>query len=485
MKETRALQETVVPVSFVASDKRHLVLIAAILASALGFIDGSVLAIALPAIRESLGAGLAEAQWIYSGYMLMLSAFVLTGGALGDRLGLGRSFAGGIAGFVAASVLCALAQTPDQMIVARVLQGLGAAVMVPGSLAAITRAYPRAERGAAIGLWAASSSLTTALGPLLGGVFLSYGGAEAWRFIFAINLPLGALAIWLIVAHTRDTQRDATTKIDFTGGALASAALFFIAFAFTQAEPRYGLLGAAVFGVFLWHEARCPAPMIDVRLFRVRDFSAVNLATLLMWMGFQGVLFYLPMTLIAGWEQDALITSLTFAPMALFIALLSPRMGRLADRIGPKPLIAAGAGVTAFGFLALSVAIVSEQFFLGILPATSLVGLGLGLAVAPLTTAVVNSVPDDSAGTASGVNNAAARVAGLMGVATLGLLAEAGYRAAGGQDSFGAFSQSTAHGASMITGFQAVAYGAALFALLGAVVVWFGMGRQASSSASQ
>lgn len=473
------------PVSFVAPEKRRLVLIAAILASALGFIDGSVLAIALPAMRESLGAGLAEAQWIYNGYMLMLSAFVLAGGALGDKLGLGRSFASGIAAFVAASLLCALAQTPEQMIAARVLQGLGAAVMVPGSLAAITRAYPRDERGGAIGLWAASSSLTTALGPLLGGAFLSYGGPEAWRFIFAINLPLGALAIWLIVANTRDTRTNRSTQIDIWGGGLASLAFFFIAFSFTQAEPLYGLTGLAVLCVFVWHEAHCPAPMIDIKLFKLRDFSAVNLATLLMWMGFQGVLFYLPMTLIAGWGQAALLTALSFTPMAIFIAVLSPRMGRLADRIGPRPLIAAGALVVASGFIGLSFGVTTGAFWLGILPATSLIGLGLGMAVAPLTTAVVNSVPDESAGTASGVNNAAARVAGLMGVASLGMIAQAGYLAAGGKDSFGAFSTDVTHGAAMIIGFQFVAYGAAFFAILGAVIVWLGMGAQASSSASQ
>jgi len=474
-----------VPVSFVAADKRHFVLIAAILASALGFIDGSVLAIALPAIRESLSAGLAEAQWIYNGYMLMLSGFILAGGALGDKLGLGRSFAGGIAFFVAASVFCALAQTPDQMIAARVAQGLGAAVMVPGSLAAISRAYPRGERGAAIGLWAASSSLTTALGPMLGGMFLSFGGPEAWRMIFAINLPLGALAIWLIVANTRDAATDPAQKIDFAGAALASLAFFLIAFAFTQKTAGYGVAGLGVLAAFVWYERRIEQPMVDIGLFALRDFSSVNLATLFLWMGFQGVLFYLPMTLIAGWGQDALLTALTFAPMSVLIALLSPKMGKQADRWGPRPLIAAGALVIAAGFVGLSFAVALKTFWFGVLPSTALVGFGLALVVAPLTTAVVNSVPDAQAGTASGVNNAAARVAGLMGVASLGVLAQAGYLASGGLESFGAFSETEGHSAAMITGFQAVALASAAFALLSAAIIWLGMGAQASSSASQ
>lgn len=484
--QSQASQEQAVPVPFVAPHNRRWVLLAAILASALGFIDGSVIAIALPALRESLGAGLSEAQWIYNSYMLMLSGFLLAGGALGDKLGLGRSFAAGIAGFVLASLFCALAQTSEQMIAARAAQGLAAAVMVPGSLAVISRAYPRGERGAAIGLWAASSSLTTALGPALGGAFLSFGGPEAWRMIFAINLPLGALAVWLILAHTRDPAPEPNRRIDVLGGVLASLGFFLIAFAFTQATPLYGLAGAVVLAGFVAHELRTPAPMVEIRLFALRDFAAVNLATLCLWIGFQAVLFYLPMTLIAGWGQDALLSALTFAPMSLCIALFSPRMGRLADRFGPRPLITAGAVTIAAGFLALGVAVAAEAFWLGVLPATGFVGFGLALVVAPLTTAVVNAVPDAHAGTASGVNNAAARVAGLMGVASLGLVAQARYLAEGGRESFGAFSDSLGHAQAMIAGFQSLVLVCAAVALLAGAIIWLGMSRaQASSSASQ
>ncbi len=476
---------TAVPLPFAAPERRNRVLIAAILASALGFIDGSVLSIAMPALRDSLGATLAEATWVHNGYMLMLSAFILAGGALGDRLGLGRSFATGIACFVLASLFCALAQTPLQMIAARLVQGLGAALMVPGSLAVISRAYPRAERGRAIGLWAASSALTTALGPLLGGVLLSLGGPEAWRLIFAINLPLGGLAIWLILHNTRDPQRDAGQRVDYLGALLASAALFFIAFAFTEMQLSYALLGLALGALFIWHEARCSQPMLELGLFRSRDFSAINAATLLLYMGFNGVLFYLPMTLVAGWKLSELIVGLTFAPLSLFIALLSPPVGRLADRIGPRPLISGGALVAALGFAALSLSIGSQSFWLGILPATCLVGVGFALLVAPLSTAVVNAVPDDHAGAASGVSNAAARVAGLMGVAALGVAAQAGYKAAGGADSFGAFSASPGHGAAMASGFAWVGLLAAALALAGAVTAFAGMAPQASNSASQ
>ncbi|MBU2982555.1 MFS transporter [Lentibacter algarum] len=480
----RASHNTAVPVSFVPSDKRHFVLIAAVLASALGFIDSSVLAIALPAMRDSLGAGLAEAQWFHNGYMLTLSACILAGGALADKFGLSRSFRSGITLFVVASCICATAANPTQMIIARLLQGLGAALMVPGSLAVISRAYPPEERGKAIGLWAACSALTTALGPALGGLALSTGGPEAWRLIFAINLPLGGLAVWLVWQFTTDTKRDTTQQVDAIGACLATLSLFLIALGLTQESLLLTLSGLPVAAAFIFHERRCAAPMLDLTLFTNRDFSAVNLATFLLYFGFNGVLFYLPMTLITGWGQSPLLTSLTFAPLTVFIALLSAKAGALAGSIGPRPLISLGAIVASGGFALLSVAITTEQFFTGVLPATSVIGFGVGCVVAPLSTAVMGAAPDSHAGSASGINNAVARMAGLFGVAALGLAAQAGYLGVS-EGSFGAISSVASHKPAMISGFQAVTLLAALSAFLGALVAWFGLSPQASSSASQ
>jgi EmrB/QacA subfamily drug resistance transporter len=454
---------------------RRFLLIAAILASALGFIDGTIIAIALPAMREGLGASLTQAQWINNGYLLPLSALILMGGALGDRFGVARAFAAGIVVFVIASLLCALAPTPGAMIGARVLKGIGAAAMIPGSLALIARAYPRAERGRAIGIWAAASALTTALGPILGGVALSLGGPEVWRLLFAINLPLGALSLWLLWTHVREDPPGRPNPLDWPGAVLISAALALLAYGLTGGGPvDYRPLSAAAlaFAWFLWREARTPSPMVPLELFRDRAFAAANLATFLIYFALSTVLFFLPMTLIAGWGTAEALASAVFAPLSVFISTLSTVSGRLSDRFGPGRLIGAGGLIVALSFAGLAMGVGTQDVWRGVFPATTVMGLGMALVVAPLSTAIMTSLPEERSGTASGINNAVSRVAGLIAVAVMGGLAATLYAGAGGTASFGAFSDGPGHAAAMTRAFSGLAWITAGLTALGAVLSW-------------
>lgn len=465
---------------FCLPEHRRFVLIAAILASALGFIDGTIIAIALPAIRAGLGAGLAEAQWINNGYLLPLGALILLGGAFGDRYGLVRVFSLGIAIFVTASLACAAAPTPLFMIAARAVQGLGAAMMVPGSLALIARAYPAEERGRAIGIWAAAASITTAAGPILGGLLLSLGGPEMWRLIFAVNLPIGGLALWLILTKLSPDVPQPNHPLDWIGAALAVLSLGLIALGLTTASEGHGPVnlpvsaaGFAALGGFLIHEARTTHPMIPLTMFRNRGFAAANGATFLIYFAFTAVVFYLPMTLITAWQLSELVTAATFAPLSVFIPLLSARAGALADRHGPGPLIAAGAGLMAVAYLGLIAAIPTEAFFTRLLPVTAVLGVGMGLLVAPLSAAIMAGVRDNLTGTASGINNAVSRVAGLVAVALMGSVLGRAYGAAGGTESFGVMSEAHGHAAAMIASFQglsALCAGIAALACLTALI---------------
>ncbi|MDF1726387.1 MAG: MFS transporter [Sulfitobacter sp.] len=465
---------------FCAPEARRYVLIAAILASALAFIDGTVISIALPAMRASLGADLVAAQWIHNAYMLTLSALILLGGALGDRFGLARAFGAGIALFVGSSLLCAMAPSSGLMIAARTLQGVGAAVMVPGSLAVIARAYPRAERGRAIGIWAAASALTTALGPILGGLVLTFGGPEMWRAIFAINLPLGALALWLLWAKVgADPARD-RVPLDLPGASTATLGLLTLAWGLTQAGHGGATLpwivgGLALLALFIWIEGRAPHPMMPTRLFASRTFSAANAMSFALY-GALGIMFFFsPMTFIAGWGVSEIEASAVLAPMAIFISLLSSHAGRLADRIGPAPLLTVGALLTGVGYGLMGWLAPAQDLWRNMIPAMCLVGIGMALVVAPLSTAIMSAVTDEEAGIASGVNNAVSRMAGLISVAAVGGLASALYAQAGGTASFGVASDTAGHGTAMTASFAALAWISATLcwvsALLAAIFV--------------
>ncbi len=491
----RASERSSAPVSvpgFCAEANRKWVLVAAILASALGFIDGSIVAIALPAMRESLGATLAQAQWISNAYMLTLSALILVGGAMGDRFGVARIFGGGIAIFIIGSIACAVAPTADLLIVARAVKGVGAAFMVPGSLAIIARAYPKAERGRAIGIWAAASAVTTALGPIAGGVLLTLGGDEIWRWIFAVNLPLGAYVLWLLATRIERDPGHPGQGVDYLGAVLATLALGLIAWALTGAEHGeagdlralgLGAAGLAALVIFVLWELRAPHPMVRMGLFRDRSFSAANTATFCLYFALSGILFFLPMTAIAGWGVSEIEVTLAFVPLSVFIGALSSRTGALADRVGAGRLIAAGSALVALSFAALALAAPHQNFWGHVFPAMVVMGFGMSAVVAPLSVAVMAAVDEDDTGAASGINNALSRIAGLVAVAALGSLAAATYGAAGGPASFGAVSEAEGHIGAGNAAFAAVAWVTAALAALSSCIAWFGLSRPAPSRA--
>ncbi|MEM8576255.1 MAG: MFS transporter [Pseudomonadota bacterium] len=478
----RAPGETAAPVfvsGFCNAAARPYLLVAAILASALGFIDGTVVSIALPAMRASLGADLAQAQWIHNAYMLTLSALILVGGAAGDRFGLARVFGIGIGVFLASSVVCAIAPSPSVMIGARTVQGIGAAIMVPGSLALIARAYPREERGWAIGIWAAASALTTALGPIVGGLALTLGGPEMWRWIFAVNLPLGGLALWLLWRNVDQDPKREGQRLDAPGAAVATAALLALAWSLTSEAWIWALAGGALLLAFLGIEARSPAPMMPLSLFRARAFSAANLLTFLLYGALNIMFFFMPMTFIAGWGYSEIAASATFAPMSVFIALLSARAGRFADRIGPAPLLAGGSLIVAAGYAAMAALAPFQNLWWHILPAMCLVGLGMSAVVAPLSATVIGAVEDAQTGVASGVNNAITRMAGLIFVAAVGPLIAARYAASGGQASFGVPSDTEGHAAAMTAAFGTIGWLSAALCLASALIAFLAIPRRA------
>lgn len=481
--------------TFCPQSQRRFVLIAAILASALGFIDGSILAIATPAIRVNLGASLAEAQWISNAYALTLSALILAGGAAGDRFGLRRAFVAGIALFIAASLACALAPNPAVLIAFRAIQGIGAAIMVPGSLAIIAKAYPKKERGRAIGIWAAASALTTALGPVLGGFVLSAFGDGIWRAIFAINLPLGLISIYLLLAKIPADAPAEKRSLDLGGGALATLAFGALAYGLTSisasdegrmAGPSIAA-GAVLLVVFILFEHRQREPMIDLTLFRSGSFAGANLATFFLYFALSANLFYLPMLLIAGWGLSTAEVGFIFLPLSASIALLSGPVGQLSDRIGPRFPIASGSLVVAFAFagLALLAHAGIHNFWTGVFPLMALMGLGMALVVSPLSTAIMTAVEDKDTGAASGINNAVSRIGGLIAVAAMGSLAAWVYakaldgNATPGVPGFGepapaglAPALDAARLAAGDAAFSAVSSMTALLCLISAVVAW-------------
>lgn len=460
-------------------EHRPYLLVAAILASALGFIDGSMVAIALPAMREALDASLIQAQWMSNAYMLALSSLILVGGASGDRFGLVRVFGGGIIVFVVASMVCAAAPTADVLIWARGAQGFGAALMVPGSLALISRAYPGPERAKAIGTWAAAAAVTSALGPIMGGLVLSFGGTDVWRWLFAINLPLGALALYFLLSKLTADPSQPKRGVDVPGAVLATVGLGLFAWALTGAEHGElidqtsvikAILAFMVFGVFLWIEATTPHPMIPLGLFKSPGFSSANLVSFGVYFGFSAILMYLPMALVGGWGETEITTAAAYAPLSIFIAALSGMSGRLAARFGPTPLLVVGCLVLATGYAALALVFPTQNFWGAVLPAMCLQGIGMGLVIAPMSAAVMGSVDQNSTGTASGINNAVTRMAGLIAVAAMGSVVAVGYGAADGPSSFGMIMDDPGHAVASNAAFIRVAWIASSICLLSAVV---------------
>ena len=485
-----------------APDSRRFVLVAAILASSMGFIDGSVISIAIPAIRADLGATLSDAQWVSNGYLLFLSALILLGGAAGDRFGLRKVFGLGIVVFVAASMVCAIAPTPWVLVVARAIQGMGAAFMVPGSLAIIAKAYPREERGKAIGIWAAASSLTSIAGPIIGGFLLTALGDWSWRLVFAVNLPLGLIALGLLWLKVAPDRPETGKRLDVAGAILATLALMLIAYGLTgdgsESVPplSHTILwcgaGLVVAAAFLFWEHRAKAPMLPLRLFANRGFSGANGLTFALYFALGGTMFFLPMTMIGGWGETPATVSLALLPMGILLTALSSFSGAWSDRFGAGPLIAAGSLIVAIAFLILGLTAPMHNVWGAVLPSIALLGLGMGLVVSPLSTAVMTSVDDSETGVASGVNNAVARVAGLVAVAFLGVVVAQVFEQSLGEAAelsifFGvpaanlSNSQASLQLSATDAAFAAVCYITAALSLTSAAIAWLTLERKAAS----
>jgi EmrB/QacA subfamily drug resistance transporter len=418
-----------------AERSRPHVLAATILASAMAFIDGTVVTIALPAIQADLDVGFRTLQWVVNAYTLLLGALILVGGALGDRVGRRRVFVSGIVSFATASAACAAAPDGVVLVLARAVQGVGAALLVPQSLAIISASFPRSARGRAIGTWAAASAAATALGPVLGGVLIDSVG---WRAAFWVNLPLSAAAVWLASRHVPESRDAATGPVDWTGAVLAVVAAGCLTYGLTRlgdgrasAPPLAVLvLGAVASGLFLRFERRAANPIVPLRLFASRVFSGANVVTVFLYAALAGVLFLLPFELIERRGLSAAGSGAVLLPLGGIIGLLSRRFGALGDVHGPRPFLAAGSALVALaaGWLAL----VPEGLAAGVVAPVTVLAVGMAMVVSPLTTAVMNAAPDGHSGAASGINNAASRIAGVAAVAVIGTVASLVHAAGGG-----------------------------------------------------
>ena len=414
------------PTQLSAAQKR-LTLVAAILGSSIVFIDSTVVNVALPAIDEDLGGGLAGQQWTSNAYLVTLGSLILLGGSLGDIFGERRVFSIGVAGFGVTSLLCTLAPTIEVLVLGRALQGVFGALLTPAALAVIVAAFPPDERGKAVGTWTAWAGIGMLLGPLLGGQLVD---AVSWRWIFAINLPVVLVDLWLISrAMPAARPRPAAARVDVVGALLCATGLAGFTFALIrQPEAGWGdpsvavplIGGTLLFAAFLAYEARSSHPMLQLGLFRRHNFSVGNAETLVMYGGLSLVFFFLVLFLqqVAGYS--ALEAGSAGVPVTLVMFVLSSRVGALADRYGPRIFLTAGPLIGALGLALLIRLDADVDYLTDLLPGLLLFAVGLSFTVAPLTATVLAGADEHNAGIASGVNNAIARVAGLIGVAAVG-----------------------------------------------------------------
>ena len=397
------------------------VVAAATLGSGLTLLDGTVVNVALRTLGADLDASMGQLQWVTNGYFLSLASLILLGGSLGDRFGRRKVFAIGTIWFAAASLLCGIAPTAEVLIAARVLQGIGGALLTPGSLAMIQGAFDARDRGRAIGAWSGLGGIAAAIGPLVGGLLVDHA---SWRWIFLINLPLAALTVWLALRWVPET-RDPTAhgRFDVAGAVLASLALAGTTYALTDwgspvAPWAAGLAVAAALG-FVVVERRLAVPMVPLRLFRDRTFSAANAMTLLVYAALGAIMFFLVLQLQTVGGYSALEAGLATLPITVAMLLLAARFGALGQRIGPRIPMTVGPLVMAAGTGMLLTVGPGVVWVRDVLPGLTVFGLGLAFMVAPLTATVLAAAPDDNAGIASGINNAVARAGSLLAVAAL------------------------------------------------------------------
>src|SRR5215210_5456801 len=409
------------------------VLAATIVASGMGFMDGTIVNVALPVIQDELNATAVDALWVVESYALMLAALILVGGSLGDHYGRRRIFMVGIALFTVASVWCGLASGPGQLIAARAVQGIGGALMIPGSLAIISASFSEENRGKAIGTWSGFSGVTAAIGPIVGGFLIDN---VSWRAAFLINIPLALIVLFISLRHVPESRDPDAARLDFTGAFLATLGLGGIVFGLIEATNRGFsnplvfvplIVGVTALVAFVYAEYRSQEPMMPLRLFRSRNFSGANLLTMLLYMGLGGALYFFPFVLIQVHGYSATAAGSAFLPFIVLTFLLSRWAGGLIPRFGPRIPLIIGPGITAVGFILFALPDTGGCYWTTFFPAVVVMGFGMSLVIAPLTTTALNSVEGRHSGLASGVNNAVSRTAGLLSIAVLGIFVFAAF----------------------------------------------------------
>lgn len=454
----------------------RLILTLTILASGMAFLDGTIVTVAIPRIEEDLGGGLTTLQWVITAYLLTLGSLVLVGGSLGDLLGIRRVFGWGVGGFAVTSALCAIAPSAQLLILARALQGASAALMVPGSLALISSLFAVEQRGRAIGVWSGLAGITTALGPLVGGVLVD-SGRSGWRWAFVVNVPLAAVVLLLLrripqIPGSR-TGAPLRSQLDFLGAALTTVGLALLVGPLSQIEslgaaPTVLLVsaGGAALVAFWFLERRRqavgrPAPMMPPSLWRIRSFAVANGVTFIVYGALGALLFLLSIALMIGLGWSALATGLTTVPVTIVLAAFSGKAGSLVPRWGARPLLTCGCLLMGLGMVWLAFLPVDASYVADVLPGVLVFSAGLTLLVAPITTTALGDIPVESSGVGSGINNALARIGGLIAVTVIPVVAGLGGITA-------------SSGLAVMPDYARATLLCAALCAAGAVVSWFG-----------